>query len=94
MIIFELILITLKSSIVLRGSSDSSDSWLKPKIQPPSANLACPNLWNTLYMCKFTFLFSEIKTNNLFIGVVWLFKMKANIFLKVLFKLSSLILEG
>jgi len=44
MIIFESIFITFifKSSII-KGSWNSSVNWLKPKIKPPKANLACPN---------------------------------------------------
>jgi len=33
MIIFESILTTFKSNIVFRGSLDSSDNWLEPKIE-------------------------------------------------------------
>jgi hypothetical protein len=44
MIIFELILTTFKMSVIFRGGLDSSDNWLEPKIKPPSANLAGPNL--------------------------------------------------
>ncbi len=40
--------VNLKSSIVFWGSWGSSVNWLEPKIEPPSANLACLNLWNTL----------------------------------------------
>jgi len=47
MIILELI---LKSSIVFRGSWGSSVNWLKPEIEPPYENLACPIPWNALYM--------------------------------------------
>jgi len=37
------ILTFLKSSIVFRGSLGSCENWLEPKINPQSANLACPN---------------------------------------------------
>ncbi len=43
-----------KSSIVFKGSWDSSVNWLELKIEPPLANLACPNPWNTLF--KFSVL--------------------------------------
>jgi len=41
--IFESILTTFKSSIVLRGSWGSNVNWLKPEINPQLANLACPS---------------------------------------------------
>ncbi len=41
-------LTTFKSCVYFRGSSDSSDVWLEPKIKVPSSNLACPNPQNTL----------------------------------------------
>jgi len=50
MIIFESILTTSKSSIIFRGSWGSIVNWLEPKIEPPSRNLACPNLCNALYV--------------------------------------------
>jgi len=43
MITFGLILTAFKSSIIFRGSWGSIENWLKPKIEPPSANLASPN---------------------------------------------------
>jgi len=43
MIIFETFLTTFKLSIVFRDSWGSSVNWLEPKIELPSANLACPN---------------------------------------------------
>jgi len=43
MIIFESILTFFKSSFILRGSWGNCENWLEPKIEPPSANLACPN---------------------------------------------------
>jgi len=49
MIIFKLILPTFKFSVIFRGSSDSSDNRLEPKIETPLANIASPNLWNSLY---------------------------------------------
>jgi hypothetical protein len=48
MIIFESILTTFKSRVVFRGSSDSSDNWFEPRIEPALANLACPNMLITL----------------------------------------------
>jgi len=51
MIKFEFILTLFKSSTVFRGSRGSCVNWIEPKIEPPSANLACPNLWNALYPC-------------------------------------------
>jgi len=44
MIIFKSILNTFKLSTVFRGSWVSSVNWHKPKFEPPSTNLACPNL--------------------------------------------------
>jgi len=44
MTIIESILTLLKSSVVFKGSWGSCVNWLEPKIEPPSANLACPNL--------------------------------------------------
>jgi len=44
MIIFELILITFKLSIILRGSWGSIENCPEPKTEPPSGNLACQNL--------------------------------------------------
>jgi len=41
MIIFKSILTIF---FVFRDSSDGSYNWLEPKIEPPSANLACPHL--------------------------------------------------
>jgi len=34
---------TFKSSIIFGGSWGSIENWLKPKTEPPSGNLACPN---------------------------------------------------
>jgi len=48
MIIFELILTTIKPSTVFRGSWGSSVNWLEPEIKPPTGNFACPNLCNSL----------------------------------------------
>ncbi len=31
------------------GSWGSSENLLEPRIRPPLANLACPNMWNALY---------------------------------------------
>jgi len=42
-IIFVSILITFQLSVVFRGSWGSSVNWLEPRIEPPLANLACPN---------------------------------------------------
>jgi len=44
LLIFELILTTFKPSIVFRGSWGSIENWIEPKTEPPSGNLACPNL--------------------------------------------------
>jgi len=41
--VFELILTTFKSIVVLRDSWGSIGNWLNPKIKPPLGNLACPN---------------------------------------------------
>jgi len=43
MIIFGLILTTFVLSVVFSGRWGSSVNWLEPKIEPPSANIACPN---------------------------------------------------
>jgi len=43
MIIFELILTTFKSSVILRRSWDSCENWFELKIDPPSGILACQN---------------------------------------------------
>jgi len=43
-IIFESILTTFKFSVIFRDSWGCSVNWLEPKIDPPQANLACPNL--------------------------------------------------
>jgi len=45
---FKSIFTTFKSSIIFRGSWGSGVNWLEPKTEPPSANLACPNLRNAL----------------------------------------------
>jgi hypothetical protein len=44
MFIFGLILTTFESSSIFGGSRGSIEKWLKPKIEPPSGNLACPNM--------------------------------------------------
>ncbi len=36
----------------LKVAGVSCVNWLKPKIDPPPADLACPNPWNTLYRNK------------------------------------------
>jgi hypothetical protein len=41
MLIFEWILTTLKPSIVFKGTWESIENWLSPKIKPPSGNIAC-----------------------------------------------------
>ncbi len=43
-----MILTSFKLSIVFGGSWGSTENWLEPKTEPPSENLACPNLWNAL----------------------------------------------
>jgi len=48
MIIFGLILTTFEPSISFGDSWVGNENWLKPKTEPPSGNLACPNPWNTL----------------------------------------------
>ncbi len=57
MIIFYSILTFYELSTFFRGSWGSSVNSFEPKIEPPSANLACPNPWNALYEeihCKMT----------------------------------------
>ncbi len=49
-IIFESNLTFLKLSIIFRGSWGSCVSWVELEIDKSSANLACPNPWNTLYV--------------------------------------------
>jgi len=44
MLIFGLILNTFESSSIFGGSWGSFENWLEPKIEPPSGDLACPNL--------------------------------------------------
>jgi len=34
---------TFKLSVDFLGNWGSIENWLKPKIEPPSGNLACPN---------------------------------------------------
>jgi len=36
--------------LIFRGSWGSSVNWLEPKAKPQSANLACPNQRNPLYL--------------------------------------------
>ncbi len=48
LLIFESILTSFKLSIIFGGSWGSTENWLKPKNEPPSGNLSCPNLWNAL----------------------------------------------
>ncbi len=55
MIIFRSILTTF----IARGSSKN---WLEPYSQQPLANLAYPNLWNTLYRKKLTSTFSSMQS--------------------------------
>jgi hypothetical protein len=43
MIIFGSILTTFELSIIFEGCWGSIENWLKPKIEPTSGNLACPN---------------------------------------------------
>jgi len=45
---FESILTSFKLSIIFGGSWSSTENWLEPKTKPPSGNLACPNLQNSL----------------------------------------------
>jgi len=52
------------SSIIFGGSFGSVENWLKPKTEPPSGNLACPNPWNTL--CNFTYIFVSCIFNGKF----------------------------
>jgi len=50
MIIFGSILTTFELSIIFGGSWGSIENWLKPKAEPLSGNLSCPNPWNALYL--------------------------------------------
>jgi len=44
MIIFGSALTTFEPGIIFGGIWGSMENWLEPKIEPPSGNLACPNL--------------------------------------------------
>jgi len=48
MIIFESILTTFEVSFIFWASWGSIENWLELKIEPPLANLAFLNRWNTL----------------------------------------------
>jgi len=48
MIVFDSILTNFKSIVIFRGGWGSIENWLQPKTEPPSGNLACPNLRNAL----------------------------------------------
>jgi hypothetical protein len=65
---FESIMTTLEASFIFWCSWGSSKNWLELKIEPPAANLACLNWWNTSYVNykrffiphpNFTFCLSE-----------------------------------
>ncbi len=49
MIIFESSLTTFEASFIFWGSWGSIKNWLELKIEPPLADLALLNPWNTLY---------------------------------------------
>ncbi len=49
MIIFGSILTTFEASFIFWGSWGSIKNWLELKIEPPLADLALLNPWNTLY---------------------------------------------
>ncbi len=51
MIIFESTLTTFEASLLFWGSWGSIKNWLELKIEPPLADLASLNPWNTLYKC-------------------------------------------
>ncbi len=53
MIIFESILTTFEASFIFWASWGSIENWLELKIEPPLANLALLNPWNTLYKKHF-----------------------------------------
>ncbi len=50
MIIFKSILTTFEASFIFWASWGSIENWLEFKIEPPLANLALLNPWNTLYL--------------------------------------------
>jgi hypothetical protein len=50
MIIFESTLTTFEASFIFWGSWGSIKNWLELKIEPPLADLALLNPWNTLYL--------------------------------------------
>jgi len=69
MIIFESILTFFKLSIVILGSCGSCENWLKPKIDPPSANLACPfQICETLDI--FLSIMTTFRVNIIFVGLM------------------------
>jgi hypothetical protein len=49
MIFFESTLTTFEASFIFWGSWGSIKNWLELKIEPPLADLALLNPWNTLY---------------------------------------------
>ncbi len=49
MIIFESTVTTSEASSIFWGSWGRSKNWFELKIEPPQANLACLNRWNTLF---------------------------------------------
>ncbi len=65
MIIFELTLTTFESSLIFWGSWGSIKNWLEIKIEPPLADLALLNPWNTLYLSIYTLLQHEDKRTGM-----------------------------
>ncbi len=49
MILFESTLTTFEASFIFCGSCGNTKNWLELKIEPPLADLALLNPWNTLY---------------------------------------------
>ncbi len=54
MIIFESTLTTFEASFIFWGSWGNIKNWLELKIEPPLADLALLNPWNTLYAIEQT----------------------------------------
>jgi hypothetical protein len=64
MIIFELTLTTFEASFIFWGSWGSIKNWLELKIEPPLADLALLNSWNTLYVHKKGFFYVVTHTHT------------------------------
>ncbi len=69
MIIFESTLTTFEASFIFWGSWGIIKNWLELKIEPPLADLALLNPWNTLYnecqLCKFNLVLKNVISGSL-----------------------------